>query len=191
MGFPSDGGSPWLTMLQICLVHVSGGLGPAPGGVGENLSWEGGSSLDKQESCLHPLRLRAHLPAGKLASPARGPYISCPPPALARPIGLSQPDSPAGKEVLMAATELGDHPVGHVLPGSRMGGGHSGFHSLVTLGGSWAGSVWGGGAVRNRSGSRTPGLLLPAVWSRPYFHQHPPHLCLLVSPAPRKEAGSC
>lgn len=84
--------------------------------------------------------------------------------------------------------------MGHTPPGNRTAWGHSGFHSWVTLGDSWAGSAWGDGAIRNGSGSRIPGLLLPAVWSRPYFYQHTVRLGRLVSlhwhPAKRQETAN-
>lgn len=68
--YPVRSGSPWPTMPRTCPAQVS---------VGENLSWEGGTSCHGQESHCHELRQRTHLPVGKSASPARVPSISEPP----------------------------------------------------------------------------------------------------------------
>ena len=121
---PVRGSSPWPTMLRTCSAQVSEELGPAPG-VGGEPHGEGGVSLHRQ-SHFH-LQRQSTCSSWKISLPSKGALGFLGPPNQAT--DLSQPDIPAGKRVLMGATEPGDHAVGPLLPGCRMGGGYPSFHN--------------------------------------------------------------
>lgn len=89
----------------------------------------------------------------------------------------------------MGATEHGDHPVGPILPGSRVGRGHSGFHSGVPLRDSWAGFGKGlpSGVVW---GLHLPGCSCQQLGAS-YTLTSTQDVCHWVSAAPCKGPAGC
>lgn len=158
LGFPSEGWQRPAHNAPDMLGPGQWGARPCSQGFGEKLS----RSVEhhcRQESHLHPWRQDTRS-SWKMTLSGKGTsaFLSSP----SQAIDLPQPDIPAGKKVLMGATELGGCPGGAYSAWLWDGMGYSGFHSR-SLWGLPGRLCVGRGAVRNRAGTRTPELLLPAV----------------------------